>query len=600
MSLSRKVVMGREQKGTPWTFDTAKPVKGDGYTNQWAYEAVGDYFNRGLVFNSDGTIAILLTGDSTNWYLWKFSLDEPYIMSTATRTQTQQINDTYTGTSLGPLRVTSDGTTFHFVDTNDRLYQVVFTTGWDLSSSYTETIITSVCDPSTVGYTFTGNFNGDGTKYYCVLDTGTAIKVFNLTTAYDLSSGVTAGTDITSISGNGFASIRDSNFSSDGSVFFIHDANKPFSSVELTTAYDLTTLDWTTLDTSNYKPVVGNIGPDTLGNDYFMVVSSSTKTRIFHLDHGVSSVFVDGGPTTSLSSYEPEFASKILYPDPLGNANPLDTTMQTMDILFNADGTEFFKFNFDNNYLGDDVVRILKYNLTTAYDLSTASYNTTTNVTLQDYVNNPQSVNISLDGKTLTVMAVGNSYVTQYTTAYSFGNKAASHVDNLGEYRLSAFDSAYSFTFNDDQTEVTFAVGNAYNKGSTNDDLMVLPYGFYTVPVTTAGDPGTAETGGIGFMKSNREQTNNYYDNIGFEWNDDGSKFYKITTDDGKIYAFSPYTNYGVAASVPATTTGEFSRSINTDYTGISSFQFNSDGTKCFYLRPNTKMYFYFQLVYGL
>jgi hypothetical protein len=596
MSLSRKVVMGREQKGTPWTFDTAKPVPGDGYTNQWAYEAIGDYFNRGLVFNSDGTIAILLTGDNTDWYLWKFSLDEPYIMSTATRTQTQKINDTYTGVSLGPLRVTSDGTTFHFVDNNDRLYQVEFTTGWDLSSSYTETIITSVCDPSTVGYTFTGNFNGDGTKYYCVLDTGTAIKVFNLTTAYDLSSGVTAGTDITSISGNGFASIRDSNFSSDGSVFFIHDANKPFSSVELTTAYDLTTLDWNTLDVSNLQPVVGAIGPDNLGDDYFMVVSSSNKTRIFHLNHGVSSVFVDGGPTTSLTSYQPEFASKTLYPDPTGNSVPLDTTMQTMDLIFNADGTEFYKFNFDNNYNGDDIVRVLRYNLTTAYDLSTASYFGVTNFFTQDYVNNAQSVNISLDGKTLTVVSVGNAYTTHMATPYVFNAKVADHVDDLGSYRLSAFDNAYSFTFNDDQTEVTFAVGNSYNKGTTNDDLMVLPYGFYTVPVTTAGDPGTADTGGIGYMKSSREQSNLYYNNIGFEWNADGSEFYKITKDDGRIYEFSPYTNYGVAANSPNYITGEFSRSLNTTSSGISSFQFNSDGTKCFICDQTLKCIFTFSL----
>jgi hypothetical protein len=591
MSLSRKVVMGREERGTPWTLNTLKPVKGTGENNQYRYED-DDLYYRGLVFNSDGTIAIVqvysVTTPSTT-YLWKFTLDKPYILPTGTRVQTVTLNAT--NASYIGLRMSPDGTKFYMCTTTT-LLQVEFATAFDLSSTKTETIISSTVDPSTNGYNRIGVFNSDGTKYYAFPSTGTAIKVFDLTTAYDLSSGVTAGTDITSISGNGFSTVAETGFSHDGSVLFIHDSSLEFSSVELTTAYDLTTLDWTTLDSTSNKIVIGSQGALRSPGFAFCVASSSSVTRIFTMENGISSSIASGGPTTSLDTFLPEFSSSVLTPDTYGEPE-VDTTQVCHEMSFNADGTRAFLFTFDNTYGSIDIIRIKKYDMTTAYDLSTASYAGITNITPSDFPTSfINGLSISNDGSNMYVFAGDFMYTWNWATAYNYTAVGYSHIDRINHGPLSPFAGCRGVVQNDDGTELTFAVGDSTNKGGTQDDIGVLPFGLYTVSLSTAGDPGTADTSGIGYMIYDRTgEDEDDFDNCGFEFNSDGSEWYSYNRDNDRIKYGVPGANYGVNGAtgtiddvLPRSTT-DFGNSS----ASLQSFQFNSDGTKFFALNSQTK-----------
>lgn len=590
MSLSRKVVMGREDRGTPWTLNTLKPVRKTGENNQYRYEN-DSYSYRGLVFNSDGTIAIVQVYSSANSgtiYLWKLTLDTPYILSTGTRVQTITLstNGNYYG-----LRMSSDGTKFYMCTTTT-LLQVEFATAFDLSSTKTETAITSVCDPSTNSYTRIGVFNDDGTEYYAFPSTGTAIKVFNLSTAYDLSSGVTAGTDITSISGNGFSGVEETGFSHDGLVLFIDDASLVFSSVELTTAYDLTTLDWTTLDSSTNEVVVGSNGATLSMGFAFCVASSSSVTRIFTAQNGYSSAIASGGPTTSLDTFVPEFDSSVLTPDSYVEPE-VDDSMVHHEMSFNADGTQVSLFCFDNAYASYDIVRIKRYDMTTAYDLSTKSYAGTTSITSSDFpVSSVRMISQSNDGNYMYVYAGDFLYTWNWTSPFFWTNRAYSHIDRIDHGRLSPLYNGYGLTINDDGTELTFSSGDSSNVGTLQDDTGYLPFGLYTVPLSTAGDPGTMDTSGIGYQIFERSgEDEQAFDNCGFEFNSDGSEYYLYNRDHDSMKTGVPGASYGVNGSIGYTddilpiNTTDFGNASST----LQSFQFNSDGTKFYALNSQTK-----------
>ncbi|PSO44768.1 MAG: hypothetical protein BRC23_00215 [Parcubacteria group bacterium SW_4_49_11] len=211
--------------------------------------------------------------------------------------------------------------------------------GYHLSSaSYdNQSFDVSGQDGGAVGVTFSGN----GNKMFMVGAANDNVYSYNLSTAYDIS---TASYNQTiDVSGEDSAP-RGVTFNGNGTkMFMVGRYNENLYSYDLSTAYD---------------------------------ISSASYTQSFNMSGQ------DGGP---------------------------------VGVAFNGDGSKMFMVGEGND-------NVYSYNLSTAYDISTASYNQTIDVSGEDSA--PRGVTFNEDGTKMFVVGRSNDNVYSYnlSTAYDLGS----------------------------------------------------------------------------------------------------------------------------------------------------------------------------------
>jgi sugar lactone lactonase YvrE len=133
--------------------------------------------------------------------------------------------------------------------------------------------------------------------------------------------------------------------------------------------------------------------------------------------------------------------------------NKSKLVFRTSDFEFNADGTKLYTAGF---LRGD----VYQYTLATGFDIPTASNATRTQFSVQSQVTNPRSFALSTDG---TRMFVGSTdTIHQYTLSTAFDITTASY-DSVSFDLSSETSYAPDLEFNTDGTKM-FVVGYAYNR----------------------------------------------------------------------------------------------------------------------------------------
>ena len=156
---------------------------------------------------------------------------------------------------------------------------------------------------------------------------------------------------------------------------------------------------------------------------------------------------------------------------------------------------------------GSDGIR--EYTLSTAFDISTASYDSIFSVHLQD--TKPQSVAFNSDGTKMFVLGgSGTDRVYEYTLSTGFDVSTASYVDSFSVASQETYPR--NLEFNSDGTK-TFIVGK--------DTDAILEY-----DLSTGFDVSTAS------YKGNASVNTNASDPNGITFNHDGTKVF-ITTGAG-------------------------------------------------------------------
>lgn len=591
--------------GTPWTFDAAKFNGGLGTNGQFYQGPDDEYFTRGVVFNNDGTQMVVLNSTPTGFgrgYLDSYALDIPYVVSSGTRTQRVQIEST---TVLSGLRVNDDGTKFYYAISTTNLRYANLTTGWDVSTYTAGTLSDTSLRPSSVNSnSAVGLFNDSGDVYYAFPLTGTSIKVFTLSSPWDWSAGnVTAGTDITTISGQGFSNLRYVNFSHDGSVLYITDDANVFTAVDVTTPFDLTTIDWSSKTLNkNYGTNIYSAGSEPMGISYFGVGSTSSSTRIVSCGFGLSSAISNSGPSAAdVVNFDIEVPSNLYNPPTslVSSANPWYGTFTTFSAQFNSDGSNLI-IGRHRDPGTPEYFDMYNESLSVNYDISSSSYTTSRSsmvgISLPSNTR-VQSFRFTEDG--YQGIFVGNydlNYVISYSTPFDPSTRTAATLFKRNDTRFSAIQTAESLMFNDTKDEVTFAVGGLSTLSTIKYNMTP---GLYTVPLGTPGDITTADTSGLGrcaFELSSYSTIAS--DNCGLEFDNTGSTYATFRTAGNLGVTFDSGVNYGVG-SVNYNVTGAGSLFPNynvcaIDYQasnsgrGPKSFSFNNDGTKAYVLATDT------------
>lgn len=183
------------------------------------------------------------------------------------------------------IHFSPDGTkAWYHVNGNRDTYYATLSTAWDLST-WTETG-TAVTPSSSSIWGIT--FNDDGTKFY--ENTGSAIRQFNLSTAYDISSvgnSDSGNNGSINITGGNSTSLQ---FGNNGSRMYAYKqqtTSSGFYQWNLTTPYDINSATQQSTVTYQHSSTYDDYGAMTISNDgtkMFVIGSNASVTAIYQYD----------------------------------------------------------------------------------------------------------------------------------------------------------------------------------------------------------------------------------------------------------------------------------------------------------------------------
>ena len=230
-------------------------------------------------------------------------------------------------------------------------------------------------------------FNNYGTKMYVLGESSDTVYQYSLSAAFNVSS---ASYDSVSFSvSSQEASPREISFNNNGTKMYLVGSGNIIYQYSLSTAYDLSTI--------SYDSVSFSVGTQ----------STSTTSVTFKPDG--TKVYVVSWSSDTIFQYSLSTAydiSTASYDNASLDASSRDTAGRS--VAFNGDGTKLY-------YLGSTTKTIYQYSLSTAYDISTASYdNILLSVSAQD--SNPLSIVFNNDNTKMYIAGSTGDKIYQYST----------------------------------------------------------------------------------------------------------------------------------------------------------------------------------------
>jgi len=225
-------------------------------------------------------------------------------------------------------------------------------------------------------------------------------------------------------------------------------------------------------------------------------------------------------------------------------------------ITFKPDGTKMY-------ITGQSADKILQYNLTTAFDVTSAVLEKS--VSIRSVEIKPQDVKFNSDGTVIFILGTGDDGIDRWSlsTPYDIGSVTASNV-TLPHTPIGG--DPRGFDFNNDGTKMFVLDGTEQRVEEYN---LSTPYNPDTKTLTNT---------------LANARSSNYHQGLGF--NADGSKMFVVKGEDSGSNADNKIDEYALSTAFDistATLTGTFSPTIssNADITGLA---FNSTGSKMYHL----------------
>ena len=191
------------------------------------------------------------------------------------------------------------------------------------------------------------------------------------------------------------------------------------------------------------------------------------------------------------------------------------------DIKFNNSGTKMYVVGISSS-------SVLQYSLSTAYDLSTASYDSVSFsvASQQGFVT---GFSFNTDGTKMYVVGQSPLSVFQYSLSTGFDVSTASY-DSVSFSVSSQDTGANGVAFNDTGSKM-------YIVGSTTNSV-------YQYSLSTAYDLSTASYDSVSFSVST--QTNTPY---GITFSGSGSKMFIVETDNDSVFQYTLSTPYDLSTA---------------------------------------------------
>ena len=509
-----------------------------------------DGFPTGLTFKPDG-LKMYIIGDTQN-RIYQYSLSSAWDLSTASY---DSVNFSVEGSGeFVPTGLVFDstGTSIYIVGSHtDAIYKYSLSTAYDISTCFYSGISFSVKSQETLPQGLT--LNADNTKLYIAADSSNKIYQYSLVEddILTLGSGSFAETDIgKTIEANSGVFVLSSTLGQ------YQEITAPSSTTQVASG------NW------NMYSILYNSSDDDLelsgtGSSTYDLVNASYDNVLLDADSLVSGMVWNGtrfnndGTKLFVVSWSADkvYQINLLKPYDIStgvyNNISLDVSAQTTlprGLAFNATGTKMYVLNGATSY------QIFQYTLSTAFDLSAASYDSVSFDITQD--TSPSDFCFNTNGTKMYVIGSANDTVYQYSLSTAFDISTASY-DSVSFSVTSQEDNPSGLIFNSTGTKM-FVIG------LTSD--AVFQYG-----LTTAFDLSTASYDSVQFSSLAQEPSM-----YSINFNNNGTKMYLGGT--GELHQYtttnSRYsTGYHAAVTTTSTNTTNW-----TDLNSMTADQTAGDG----------------------
>lgn len=419
----------------------------------------------GLFFKPDGTKLYICgsSGDEVN----------EYILSTAWDVTTATANAVFSVASQESIPndvfFKPDGTKMYVIGTSgDQVREYNLSTAWDISSaSYSQGFSVNSEDSTPAGMAF----NSTGTKLFIVGYTSDSVHQYSLSTAWDVST-LSYDNVSFSVSSQGETIPNGVAFKDDGSKMYV-------VGVLNDTIYQYTT--GSTVTTGSFDLSTGNYFTDTPSADVEYTFSNAGD---------VQTVQVEVTGAQSVVGYDLANASYDSVSLTLSSPTLEDITA----MQFKPDGLTCYLLPVK---LSDN---IRQCSLSTAWDISTATYDSGKIFDVSSQEGSPEGFAFKPDGTKLYVTGIGSDAVYQYTLSTAWDISTASY-DSVS-FSVSAYETTPSdIKFKPDGTRMYVSGRNYIDQYdlSTAWDLSTASYDATSSAISTVSSPYEASIRGISF-----------------------------------------------------------------------------------------------------
>jgi 6-phosphogluconolactonase (cycloisomerase 2 family) len=431
----------------------------------------------GFAFNNDGTKMYVCGTQSQA--VNEYTCSTPYYVTTATYVQNFSVAS-QAATPWG-VAFNLDGTKmFVLGNGTDAVYEYALSTGFDVSSaSYTDSF--SVGTEST--YPLGLDFNPDGTKMY-ISDNGAAgINEYSLSTAFDVSTASFSQLFSTSALEQYPAGLA---FNADGSkMFWLGYTAKDVFEYDIPLALTKGTGTWSSSDVGKTVNLNGGSVVLTATSGAYTVTSALSSTNQ-----------VASGNWTMFGALYDSTADVLKPSGVAGAGYDISAASYTGDTLsanilhgvrFNNDGTKMFTLQGNN---GGGIGNVNEYTLTTPYLPSSGTYVTGFSVYSQDtYV---RDIFFNSDGTKMWMIGNGTDSIYLYNLTTGFNISTASYA-SVSASIASTGNQPTGMEFSPDGTRIYISnaqFGNVYEY-PVSPAFDITGIGSYAGDVST----GTGVTG---------------------------------------------------------------------------------------------------------
>lgn len=434
---------------------------------------------------------VFFKDDGTKMYVVAFDNDtvSEYNLSTAwnisTASYLQNFSVTTQETSPFGLFFKSDGTKMYILGSaGDDVNEYNLSTAWNISTaSYVQVFSVATEDTAPFGLFF----KSDGTKMYITGDTGNEINEYSLSTAWNVSTASYVRV----------FSVNTQNptpyglfFKSDGTKMYVGSSQLNVYQYSLSTAWDISTASFS-YPTTNY----------------FSVAAQDNTPEDLYLSPDGTKMYVVGGANRYINEYTLSTAWSISTASYVQNFSTSTQDLGPVGIFFKSDGTKMYMLGTAND-------KIYEYSLSTAWNISTASY--VQNFSIATQSTDPQGIFFNSDGTKLYMVSRTVSTVYQYDLSTAWDISTTSYIRSFG---VSTQDSgARGVFFKDDGTKM-------YIVGTTTDTV-------YQYDLSTAWNISTAS-----YIK-NFAVFNEDTGPLGLFFRDNGTKLYIVGSVNDAVWSY--------------------------------------------------------------
>ena len=381
----------------------------------------------GLCFSTDGT-KMFIVGATTDT-VYQYTVSTAWDLSTASYAS-KSFSVTAQDTAPQALEFSPDGLNMYMVgQTNDTVYQYPVGTAFDVSTATTVGLKTfSVA--AQMGSPFGLRIVGAGLKMYLLNNADSTVYEYALGTAYDVSTAsyTTRSFQLSSI-GSFDTALTGLFIPENGTKLYCSGSNLDYAwSFNFGTAYNVTTLTFN--------------GTDSLR----IGAQEGTVQSVFFRADGLRG-YVFGQVSSRVYQYNLTVAWSIANMSYASIQSPSLSTQDSsgQDIAFSTDGTKMYM-------LGGTTDTVYQYTLSTAWNPSTATYaSLSKSVAAQD--TSPTGLAFKPDGLAMYIIGDGTDNIFQYTLSTAWDVSTATYA-SLSKSVAAQDAIPTSLTFRPDGTNV--------------------------------------------------------------------------------------------------------------------------------------------------